>query len=338
MGYPCACNVCGKRVSSRGKFRNDCPLRPAGHKNIPTQYEIDYDAKRDWTKILKKKRDLHASAKIQREKVQEAARQAVTFTDDDRFAAFKQALSVYEREVRRVQEANPGSPLLISLCLYGTNKSVSFEAEMVKSSLKGNKKQVLSVVMIEGSGKDKYWRQLTASEMRQLSDIPGVCVYEYSGNDMKKFLPDLAAHVEYSLQHIVAHGVITENDRRITPLQRIPGNGVSRGEAPFKVGCRIIVLNNDGSLKLKGAIFQRQIPYGLPHKDDVVHKKISRRQVSNSLIDLSKLVDTDDDKKISARRVSESPIKHEELVDTDDEDGLKKPVRKFRWLAFGTKM
>ena len=117
-----------------------------------------------------------------REKVQEAARQAVTITDDDRFTAFKQALPVYEREVRHV-----GSPLLISLCLYGTNKSVSFEAEMVKSSLKGNKKQVLSVVMIEGSGKDKYWRQLTASEMRQLSDIPGVCVYEYSGNDMKNF-------------------------------------------------------------------------------------------------------------------------------------------------------
>ena len=59
--------------------------------------------------------------------------------------------------------------------------------------------------------------------------------------------------------------------------------------------------------------------------------------MSNSLIDLSKLVDTDDDKKISARQVSKSPIKHEELVDTDDEDGLKKPVRKFRRLAFGIK-
>jgi hypothetical protein len=70
----------------------------------------------------------------------------------------------------------------------------------------------------------------------------------------------------------------------------------------------------------------------------ILHKKRAvTHQVSESLIDLSELVDTDNEKKISARRVSESPIKHEELVDTDDEDGLKKPVRKFRRLAFGIK-
>ena len=235
------------------------------------------------------------------EKVQEAARQAVTITDDDRFTAFKQALPVYEREVRHV-----GSPLLISLCLYGTNKSVSFEAEMLQSSLKEGPMKVPSIVMIEGSGKNKCWRPLIREEMRQLSDIPGVCVYEYPGNDMKRLLPDLAAHVEYSIQHLVAHLVITENDRRITPLQRTPGQGKSTGEAPFKVGCCITVLNKDGSLKLKGAIFQRQIPYGLPHKSDVG---------------------------ISARRVSKSPIKLEELVDTDDEDGHKKQVRKFHGVG-----
>ena len=102
--------------------------------------------------------------------------------------------------------------------------------------------------------------------------------YEYSGNDMKQNLPDLAAHVEYSLQHLVAHLFIMENGHTIIPLQRVPGNGTARGEAPFKVGCRISVLNKDGNLKLKWAIVQCQIPYGLPHKSDI--GMVLRRKVS----------------------------------------------------------
>ena len=279
--------------------------------NIQHQNEIDTNRAsriRSKEKFNKRQRDKNALAKLHQEKVQDLARQKVTLSDEDRFAAFKQAYPEYQKEVRRVQEANPGSPLLISVCLYGTHRSRSFKEEVLSSSLTGNKKSVPSIVMIEGTGSDKYWRQLSYGEMRLLCDIPGICVYEYSGTDLKRDLPDLAAHVEYSLQHIVAHRVITKNDQRIIPLQRVPGQGVSKGVAPFKVGLRIIVLNKDGSLKLKGATFQRNIPYGIHHKK----KKISARQVS---------------------RVSESP-QLKDLVDTDEE-GDSKPARKFRRLTFG---
>ncbi|KAL3777934.1 hypothetical protein ACHAW5_000894 [Stephanodiscus triporus] len=86
---------------------------------------------------MRKVRDKLALERKHGEKVQEAARQA-------RFAAFKQARAVYKSFLR--QEANPNSPLLISLCLYGTNRHVSFESEMVKSSLAGTKKNVPSIV------------------------------------------------------------------------------------------------------------------------------------------------------------------------------------------------
>ena len=169
--------------------------------------------------------------------------------------------------------------------------------------------------MIEGTGSDICWRQLTYAEMRQLSDIPGICVYQYSGTDSKRDLPDLAAHVEYSLQHMVAHRFITRNDQRIIPLQRVPGTGVAKGEAPFQVGLRIIVLNKDGKLKLKGATFQRDIPYGTPHKT----KKIKTKKISSHRVS----------------RVSESP-QHNDLVDTDEEgDSYSKPARKFRRLTHG---
>ena len=181
---------------------------------------------------------------------------------------------------------------------------------MVKSSLAGPGP---AIVMIEGTGRNKCWRNLSRPEMRRLTDIPGECVYEYSGDDQKGLIPDLAAYVEYALQHIVAHPVITENDRRIVPLQRVPGTGTSTGEAPFKVGCTITVLNNDGGIKLDGAIFARHVPYGLQHKNDVGKVKKPRKK--------------------PAPRVSESP-QLEVLVDTD-EDGDSKPARKFRRLSFG---
>jgi hypothetical protein len=168
--------------------------------------------------------------------------------------------------------------------------------------------------MIEGTGRNKCWRNLSRPEMRRLTDIPGECVYEYSGDDQKGLIPDLAAYVEYALQHIVAHPVITENDRRIVPLQRVPGTGTSTGEAPFKVGCTITVLNNDGSIKLDGAIFARHVPYGLQHKNDVGKVKKPRKK--------------------PAPRVSESP-QLEVLVDTDEDGDSTKPARKFRRLSYG---
>ena len=93
------------------------------------------------------------------------------------------------------------------------------------------------------------------------------------------------------------------------------------------MGCTISVLNNNGNIKLKGAIFWRQLPYGLPHKDDV--GKVSKKPKKTSVPKASK------PKKISAPRVSESPIQLDELVDTDNEDGGdNKPVLKFSRLTF----
>ena len=97
------------------------------------------------------------------------------------------------------------------------------KGEMARLSLAGTKMNVPAIVMIEGSGNNKSWRPLGTAEWRLLMDIPGECVYEYSGDDQKGLIPDLAAYVEYALQHHIAHPVITRNDRRINPLQRTPG-------------------------------------------------------------------------------------------------------------------
>ena len=62
---------------------------------------------------------------------------------------------------------------------------------------------------------------------------------------------------------------LEKTDVNIKLLQIVEGNGGAGVLGPFRVGLNFIVVEEDGSLPLRGAILGKNIPKGMPNKADL---------------------------------------------------------------------
>jgi hypothetical protein len=89
----------------------------------------------------------------------------------------------------------------------------------------------------------------------------------------------------------------------------VAGKGQTKTTGPYRVALTIIVLNDDGSLPLEGAIFRVDLPEGAKHVNEL---ETATAKMEPKLTDWFK------------PKMKETMVV--DLVDTDDEEDERKPA------------
>ena len=230
-------------------------------------------------------RDAKRAAKKLEKKIKKAALIGIDYsspTEAEKVAAFTKAKVDFDAKFLAVKMLFPDRKVIASITLHSEGSSKPFLVECVDGSLVGGKYRngkhgrfpiVMTETMTDGT---KCWRGLLAAERRAISyGVPSELFL--SEND------ELAEFVEENLHRNVNSLVTTGVN--IKHLQFEEGNGGAHCLGPYRVGLNFIVLEEDGSLPLRGAILWENIPKGMPNKADLkpaASPRALKRKVSDN--------------------------------------------------------
>ena len=172
-------------------------------------------------------------------------------TEAEKDAEFTKAKEEFDAKLLAVKTLFPDREVMSSITLHAERSSKKFPEECISGSLVGGPLAngvhrrfpiVMTETMMDGT---KCWRGLGAAERRAIS----------YGVPSELFISDnqeLAEFIEEKLHRYIKS--LEKTDVNIKLLQIVEGNGGAGVLGPFRVGLNFIVVEEDGSLPLRGAI------------------------------------------------------------------------------------
>jgi hypothetical protein len=162
--------------------------------------------------------------------------------------AFGRALKIFNSALQAVKNNNPGKFILASIAV--TSKNVhpvtgirigySIESELNRAGLRGGNQtnNCANLVKLVEEGGGTYFRNPTPLKKKNIAP-PGTLLYDAGNCNYTCKL------IEMFLQMLIL--ICGTTKEKIGLLQFTPGNGGLKGGAPFKVGFRLIICDEDGN-------------------------------------------------------------------------------------------